>query len=214
MKLLITAFEPFAGESVNPSMLILDALSDTIGEITLVKAVLPVTFAGSGPLLTQLIDQHQPDFVISLGQAGSRSHITVEKIAINFDHARIPDNDGEQRLNACIASDHHDGYFSTLPVNAMVNAMTAASIPATLSYSAGTFVCNHVMFTALAHIRQNNYRTRSGFIHIPFLPEQTLDKPQTASMSLADMIKGITAAIEALYRLSDDPADCRTGTTC
>lgn len=215
MKLLITAFEPFGGELVNPSMMILETLPTTIGSIELVKAVLPVTFESSTPILKNLIDQHQPDVILSLGQAGGRTHISVEKIGINLDHARIPDNDGNQFFNKSIDPNHPDGYFSTLPVNAMVKAMLDAGVPAAISYSAGTYVCNHVMFVALAHIHENKLPIRSGFIHIPFLPIQTIDKVNQPSMSLQEMTFAIHEAIKVLENeaLQWADIDLNTGTT-
>lgn len=196
MKILLTAFEPFGGETINPSILILENMPHAIGTIDIVKAVLPVAFIESTEVLTTLIDTHQPDCVLSLGQAGGRSCLSVEKVAINFNHARIPDNSGEQPLDQLISVNHPDAYFSTLPVNRMVKAMLDQNIPASLSFSAGTYVCNHVMFVSLAHIQSSKLSARAGFIHIPFLPVQVIDKPNQPSMSLDDMTRGIIAAIQ------------------
>lgn len=198
MKLLITAFEPFGGELTNPSMGILEQLPDQIDGLEIIKLVLPVTFSGSSSLLCQAIDQAQPDFVLSLGQAGGRTGLSVEVIGINLDEAAIPDNNGDQPQGQRISEHQADGYFSTLPTKAMVQAAINGAIPAYLSYTAGTYVCNHVLYSSLAHIQKNNYNMKAGFVHIPYLPEQTITKTQMASMALSDMVKGIHLMISSL----------------
>ena len=198
MKVLISAFEPFGGEAINPSSLILNQLPNSLGSLELIKVLLPVTFNGASQLLAQAIDAHQPDAVLSLGQAGGRPTLTIEKIGINLDEAPIPDNDGQQPRNERIAADHPDGYFTTLPVENMLAACHQAKVPCQLSYSAGTYVCNHVMFSALAHIQKKQLPTRAGFVHIPYLPEQVLDKVNQPSMVLSLMIEGIKAMLLSL----------------
>lgn len=202
MKLLITAFEPFGGESTNPSMQILDLLPNTINGLELVKLVLPVTFGSSSECLRRKIDEVRPDFVLSLGQAGGRTGLSVEAIGINLNEASIPDNEGNQPLGERICPEMADGYFATLPIKAMTQAAVNGAIPAYISYTAGTYVCNHILYSSLAHIQQNQYNIKAGFVHIPYLPEQTATKPNMASMSLADMVKGVHLMIAAL--LSDE----------
>lgn len=204
MKILVTAFEPFGGEKINPSMSILSALPEQLGNAILIKEVLPVTFLDSGIRIAALIDQHKPDAVLSLGQAGGRTHLSVEKVGINFDHARIPDNSGQQPLNCRISEAHPDAYFTTLPLNRMVQSMNETGSPSVVSYTAGTYVCNHVMFCALAHIALLKAPIRSGFIHIPYLPEQVLDKPNQPSMSLDQMIQGILTALNIIEQNDED----------
>lgn len=198
MKLLITAFEPFGGELTNPSMQILELLPDTVNGLELIKQVLPVTFGSSSELLKSKIDETMPDFVLSLGQAGGRTGLSVEAIGINLNEASIPDNEGNQPQGEKICLTQADGYFSTLPIKAMTQAAVNGAIPAYISYTAGTYVCNHILYSSLAHIQNNQYKTKAGFVHIPYLPEQTASKPNMASMSLADMVRGIKLMITAL----------------
>jgi pyroglutamyl-peptidase len=197
MKVLISAFEPFGGEAINPSSLILEQLSNHIGAFEIVKILLPVTFNESSEKLSQAIQAHQPDFVLSLGQAGGRSGISIEKIGINLNEAPIPDNAGQQPRNESIAPSHPDGYFSTLPIDQMLKSCKEAFVPCYLSYSAGTYVCNHVLFSSLAFINEHQLNCKAGFVHIPFLPEQVIDKPNQPSMSLDLMIHGIQCMIES-----------------
>lgn len=213
MKVLISAFEPFGGESLNPSSLILEQLPDALGAINIIKVLLPVTFYGASKLLSQMIDTHEPDFVVSLGQAGGRSALTIEKIGINLNEAPIPDNAGQQPRNEAIAADHPDGYFTTLPIDNMLTACRQIQVPCQISYSAGTYVCNHVMFSALAHIQKRQLPTRAGFIHIPFLPEQVLDKPNQPSMTLSLMLEGIQAMLLSFTKGDSKQTPSDVGTT-
>lgn len=197
MKVIVSAFEPFGGETINPSTLILNQLPAQIGDLELIKISLPVTFNESSQLLANAIDLHQPDYVLSLGQAGGRSTLTIEKIGINLNEAPIPDNAGQQPRNESIYPAHPDGYFTTLPIQQMLKFCREAAVPCALSYSAGTYVCNHVLFAALAHINEKKLRCKSGFVHIPFLPEQVIDKVNQPSMSLDLMVKGIESMIRS-----------------
>lgn len=202
MKVLISAFEPFGGESINPSSLILEKIPNRLGELDIIKILLPVCFYDSSQYLASAIDAHKPDFVISLGQAGGRSAITIEKIGINLNEAPIPDNNQQQPRNESINAEHADGYFTTLPIQEMVAACHKISVPCQISYSAGTYVCNHVMFSSLAYIKTHDLNCKSGFIHIPYLPEQVIDKPNQPSMCLESMVAGIEAMI---YSLQEEP---------
>lgn len=198
MKILITAFEPFGGEAINPSSLILEKLPEQLGKLQLIKRLLPVTFYESSRILAEAIDHYRPDFVLSLGQAGGRSALTIEKIGINLNEAPIPDNDGQQPRNEPISVEQADGFFTTLPIQNMLNACLKSGVPCQISYTAGTYVCNHVMFSSLAYIHSQQLDVRSGFVHIPYLPEQVLDKPNQPSMCLEQMIEGIRAMIISL----------------
>ena len=213
MKVLISAFEPFGGEAINPSSLILNQLPEHLGDLDLIKTLLPVTFYGASKQLAEAIDTYNPDFVISLGQAGGRSALTIEKIGINMNEAPIPDNAGQQPRNERIADEHPDGYFTTLPLDAMLSACHKAKVPCQISYSAGTYVCNHVMFSALAHIQKRQLPTRAGFIHIPYVPEQVLDKPNQPSMGLSQMIEGIQAMLLCLTDAGHVTTSASVGTT-
>lgn len=198
MKLLVTAFEPFDKETINPSLEAMKLLNGNIAGFTILKLALPTSFYRSLTLLTEAMEREQPDAVLSLGQAGGRFGLTPERIAVNLDDARIPDNDGCQPKDHPIADDGENAYFSTLPVKAMVERIKQAGLPASLSNSAGNFVCNHVMYGALHYAAQKAPDMRCGFIHVPYLPCQVTERPQSPSMSLADIVTGLEAAIEAI----------------
>ncbi len=193
-QLLITGFDPFGGESINPSWEAVSLLPDTVGEYRLTKLLLPTVFGRAAERLLTAACQLKPDAILCIGQAGGRAGITPEVIGINLREARIPDNEGHQPQNQPVIEDGPAAYFSTLPVRAMVTAMQAGNLPAALSYTAGTFVCNEILYTALHHF--DGTKTRAGFIHVPYLPQQAGDdKP---SMSLPEIVRGLTLAIGAL----------------
>ena len=202
MKILITGFEPFNGREINPSQLILEQLQAPEG-VTLIKELLPVEFKKTTKILEVCLEQHQPDIVISLGQAGNRPEISVERVAVNLNNVRssdgkkqLPDNAGDMPVDMPIAADGPTAYFSTLPVWDLVAAMQGVEVKAAVSYSAGTYVCNHVMYTVLHEAAAKYPRMKAGFIHVPFLPEQ---EPATGyTMELDEMLKGIQTAIEIL----------------
>ncbi|MCI1902930.1 MAG: pyroglutamyl-peptidase I [Enterococcaceae bacterium] len=198
MKILVTGFAPFGKEKINPSYEAVKRLPDKIQQAEIVKAEIPTTYIEDGHVLERLLETHQPDFVLCIGQAGRRTAITVEKVAINLMEARIPDNGGNQPLDKAIVPDGETAYFATLPVKAIVQKIRSRGIPAEMSYSAGTFVCNDLMYRLLYLAAVKFHGLRGGFIHVPFLPEQVLDKPNAPSMSLEMMVAGLTATIEAL----------------
>lgn len=191
---LVTGFEPFGGDPINPSGEIARALDGrVIGGRMVAGATLPCVFGESRYELVRLIRAHQPGLVICTGLAGGRAEITPERIAINVDDARIADNAGGQPIDAPVVRGGPAAYWSRLPIKAMVAALRARAIPAAVSQTAGTFVCNHV-FYALMHTLRWQRQVRGGFIHVPFLPEQvTRGEP---SLPLATMIDGIALAIE------------------
>ena len=202
MKILVTAFEPFNGRDINPSQLILEQLEAPEG-VMLIKELLPVEFKSTTKILTNLLKELQPDIVISLGQAGNRPEISIERVAINLYNCRssngqkiIADNAGDAPVNEPIVVGGPSAYFSNLPVWDMVKAIQDTGVDAAVSYTAGTFVCNHVMYTVLHEVASNYPEMKAGFIHVPFLPEQN---PATGyTMELADMVKGIQAILEYL----------------
>ncbi|MGA9828969.1 MAG: pyroglutamyl-peptidase I [Rhodanobacteraceae bacterium] len=196
---LLIGFEPFAGECVNPSAEVARRLGgEHIGSCSIVAAILPVVFSTVTEKLTTLLETHRPDIVIALGQAGGRSVISLERVAVNLIDARIPDNDSSQPIDVPVIADAPAAYFSTLPVKAMRAHLDALGIPVALSYSAGTFVCNQV-FYALAHWGATHNRAmRGGFIHLPWLPEQASRHRGEPSMALETMIAGIRAATECV----------------
>jgi pyroglutamyl-peptidase len=193
-KILVTGFEPFAGSQLNPSQLLVTALQkEEIPGAKLETLVLPVEFDVASEHLLSKVRECNPALVISFGQAEGREAITPEKIAINLDDARIPDNSGDQRRNQTIIDSAPDGYFSTLPVERMVEAIKAAGISSQLSLSAGAFVCNHVFFMLQHSLRGTGIK--SGFIHLPLVPEQSPEFPGKPTMELSEMVRAARAAI-------------------
>lgn len=195
-KVLVSGFEPFGGASLNPSQLLVERLSqETIPGVELRAIVLPVEFDKAAEILLAEVRKFSPQVVISFGQAEGRSAITPEKIAINLDSARIPDNAGDQRQNRPIRENGADGYFSTLPVEKMVSALNQIGVASSLSLSAGSFVCNHI-FYALQHDLQG-LSINSGFVHLPLVPEQSNQFPNQPTMTLDEMVKGAKELISS-----------------
>lgn len=193
-RVLVTGFEPFGQSKLNPSQLLVEALtSEDLPGVELSALVLPVEFDRASEILLTKIAQISPDFVISFGQAEGRSGITPEKIAINLDHARIADNSGDQRQDSVIDELGNDGYFSTLPVNQIVEAIKSVGVESELSLSAGTFVCNHIFYKLQKEL--SNSSIKSGFIHIPLVPEQSAEFPGAPTMEINLIIRGAKAAI-------------------
>ncbi|MCG8453116.1 MAG: pyroglutamyl-peptidase I [Spirochaetales bacterium] len=203
MKVLITGFDPFGGESINPAYEAVKRLPSQISGAEIVTLEVPTVFGKSIEAVTTKIDQIHPDVVICVGQAGGRFEVTPERVAINVDDARIPDNEGNQPLGQPVLEGAPDAYFSTLPVKAMVQKIRKRGIPSALSNTAGTFVCNHLMFGVLDYLHQQNYG-RGGFIHIPFLMEQVVDKPGKPGMALETLTSALEAAIEACVEHETD----------
>lgn len=193
-KLLITGFDPFGGETINPSWEAVRRLPDRIGAFTLTKLQIPTEFVRGAEMILQAAREQNPDVILAIGQAGGRSGITPEVVAINLREASIADNAGVQPQNAPVVPGGPDGYFTTVAVRDMVAAVRKKEIPSTLSYSAGAFVCNDVLYTLLHHYAGTS--TQVGFIHVPFLPEQA--KEGVASLPLEKIVTALTAAIEAL----------------
>ena len=190
--ILLTGFEPFGTATSNPSGEIVKQIS---GE-NIVTAILPVAYAQSAERLLSLIEQHNPDVVICLGQAEGRTQITPEKVAINLDDARLADNEGVLRNDVKIIEHGPDAYFSTLPVKEMVEAMKAQGIPATVSLSAGAFLCNHVFYVAQNKFAGSN--VRSGFVHVPLMDSQAPEFPGLPTMPLDQMVTAVRAMLEVL----------------
>lgn len=194
---LVTGFDPFGGDPRNPSQEIACALDGArIAGHRIVGAILPTEFARALPALDALLAKHDPALVLALGLAGGRSELSVERVAVNLVDARIADNAGAQPIDVRIVENAPNAYFSTLPVKAMLARLRKAGIPATLSLSAGSFVCNQVFF-GLAHALATRYpRARGGFVHVPALPEQAARLPGTPSMALATMIEGVRLCLQ------------------
>lgn len=190
-QLLITGFEPFGGETVNPSWEAVRLLPEELGDYRLTKLQIPTVFGRAAGTVLETARTLHPDVILCIGQAGGRSGVTPEVVGINLREARIPDNAGNQPENVPVVQDAPTAYFSTVPVRAMVEAIRDAGVPAALSYSAGAFVCNDVLFSLLHHYCETE--TRVGFVHVPFLPEQA--KEAVPSLPLADIVRALTAAI-------------------
>ena len=197
MKVLITGFDAFGGEPVNPAEEAVKRVSDNIRGAEIIKVIIPTVQTKSVQAIERAIEEHNPDIVISIGQAGGRFDITPERVAINIDDYRIKDNEGNQPIDAVIQEDGQAAYFSNLPVKAMVKHMNDNQMPATLSNTAGTFVCNHVMYGILYMIDKKYPNMKGGFIHIPYMTSQVMDKKNTPFMSLEEIVRGLELAIEA-----------------
>ena len=192
MKILLTGFEPFGKATSNPSGEIVKQISGD----NVVTAILPVAYAKSAERLLALIEEHDPDVVICLGQAEGRTEITPERVAINLDDARLADNEGVLRSGIKIIDGGPDAYFSTLPVKEIVEAIKAKGVPAAVSLSAGTFLCNHVFYVAQNKFTGTN--VRSGFVHVPLMDEQAGEFPGLPTMPLAQMVTAVRAMLEVL----------------
>lgn len=199
---LLTGFEPFGGESINPSGEIARQLHGTVvGGHRVVGALLPCVFGAAILELKEQIRATRPALIVCVGQAGGRAEITPERVAINVDDARIPDNAGRQPVDRPVVRGGPAAYWSTLPVKAIVAELRRCGIPAAVSQTAGTFVCNHVFYCLMHELRRLK-RLRGGFIHVPFLPEQA--KPGEPSLSLETMAAGIGTAVAVALKTRRD----------
>ena len=204
MKVLVTGFDPFGGESINPAWEAVKRIRSEIAGAEVVTMQIPTVVGRSIERVHEKMKELQPDLVISVGQAGGRSGVTPERVAINVTDARIPDNDGNQPIDEPVFADGDAAYFSNLPVKAMVQAIRDAGYPSALSNSAGTYICNHVMYGILYYIHKEFPKVRGGFIHVPYAPAQTVNKPNTPSMAIADITAALEAAIEAAVSSTHD----------
>lgn len=195
-RILLTGFTPFGNEDINPSWEAVRALDGKhVGDHRVVARLLPTAFADSQRELALAIDDVQPALLLGVGQAGGRSRLSIERIAINVQDARIADNAGEQPIDVAVVADGPAAYFSTLPIKAMLKALLAEGLPAEVSNTAGTFVCNHVAYLML-HLAARHRRLRAGFIHIPYLPSQAARFPNAPSMSKEDVVRALSIALE------------------
>ncbi|UZP04918.1 pyroglutamyl-peptidase I [Clostridium botulinum] len=204
MKVLITGFDPFGGESINPALEAVKKLPNTISNAEIIKLEIPTVFKKSLEKIEANILAHKPDIVISIGQAGGRFGITPERVAINIDDARIEDNEKNQPIDLKVFEDGENAYFTTLPIKAMVKEMQESSIPSSVSNSAGTFVCNHVMYGVLYMINKKYPNIKGGFIHVPYIPSQVVNKPNMPSMSIEDISKGLELSVKAAVENNTD----------
>ena len=191
--LLITGFDPFGGAAVNPSWLAVQALPERVGDVVVHKMEIPTVFGEAARMVQEKAAGLQPDVILCVGQAGGRDAVTPERIAVNIRDARIADNAGNQPRGEFVEPHGPAAYFATVPVEKMAQAITEAGILATVSNSAGAFVCNDVMYSLLHQF--DGTQTKVGFIHVPYLPEQG-----SPSMELERIIRALTAAIEACVK--------------
>lgn len=198
MQLLITAFEPFGGETTNPAQLAVDALPNQIGHAHIHRLLLPVSFKRCFAPLQQAMQQTRPDAVLCIGQAGGRFQITPERVAINCMDANIADNDGLQPRDQPIIADGPAAYFSTLPIRAIVHSLLDNNIPAGISDTAGTYVCNALMYQLLHECARHAPGIKAGFMHVPYMTSQVLNRPATPSLSLAQLVQGLITAVQTL----------------
>jgi len=202
---LLTAFEPFGGEVLNPSW---EAVRRFEGQVIdgarIEVRQLPVVFATCGDVLQEALDALKPDLILSVGQAGGRSDITVERVAINVDDARIPDNAQQQPIDQPIVADGPAAYFATLPIKAIVAALKQTGVPASVSQTAGTFTCNHVMYRLLHWINTTQSTARGGFLHIPYMPEQAVHHAGAPSMASATVIQALETTLRVILRTHQD----------
>ena len=201
MKILLTAFDPFGGDKVNPAQEAVKLIPLQVAGADILKLDVPTVFHKSIEKAAYAIRAQKPDAVLCVGQAGGRFDLTPERVAINVDDARIPDNEGNQPVDQPIFKDGAPAYFATLPIKAMVQAIRAAGLPASVSNTAGTFVCNHLMYGVMYTLAKEFPGVRGGFIHVPFIPEQVVQRPAPSPyMALADIARGLEAALEAIVQ--------------
>ncbi|MBX9900430.1 MAG: pyroglutamyl-peptidase I [Burkholderiaceae bacterium] len=205
-RILLTGFDPFGGEKINPSWEIAKSLDGMkIGKSAqIISRQLPCEFGTSLHLLEAALRELQPSMVICLGQAGGRAEMSLERIAINLDDARIPDNAGAQPIDNTIIPDAPAAYFSTLPIKAMMQSLQKQGIPAAISQTAGTYVCNHVFFGLMHVATTHQCIEKAGFVHIPYLPSQAIKFPQAPSMSFDVMRAGVVCMIDTALNRKED----------
>jgi len=204
VKILVTGFEPFGGEKINPSYQAVKLLPEKIAGAEIIKLEIPTAFGRCRAAVETGILIHRPEAVLCVGQAGGRSCVTVERLAINLADARIPDNDGARPVDQPVQPNGPAAYFATVPVKAMVKNVREHSLPCQLSYTAGTYVCNWLMYSVLHMAAQRFPNLRAGFLHVPYLPEQTVDRPGVPSAALETIAKSLKLAIEAVVQTPED----------
>ena len=196
--ILLTGFEPFGGEAVNPALEAVRRIPDDIGGVRIVKLPVPVVYVQAADCVIDAIRRHQPFAVLSVGQAAGRSAVSLERVAINVDDAAAPDNAGDIRTDLPIAPDGPAAYFATLPNRQLIAAVQAAGIDCRLSNSAGTYVCNHLLYSVLHHAALHQPDMTAGFMHVPLIPEQAEGKPNMPSVPLETIVSAIEACLRSL----------------
>jgi pyroglutamyl-peptidase len=204
MKALVTGFDPFGGDKVNPSSLAVGKLKKRIGGVVVHTATLPTSYAKSAGVLRKAIEKTRPDIVLCVGQAGGRTELCLERVAINVQDARIRDNDGKQPIDKPVVADGPAAHFATLPIKACVAAMRKAGLPAAVSNTAGTFVCNHIFYALMDIAAAHPIPMRGGFLHIPYVPEQAARLGAAPSMAVEDIVRGIEIILEVSAARTSD----------
>lgn len=204
MKVLVTGFDPFGGESINPAWEAVKSIPAQVEGVEVVTVQIPTVFRKSVDAVLVAAKEHNPDVILCVGQAGGRFDMTVERVAINMDDARIKDNEGNQPIDFPIYEDGESAYFTTLPIKAMVAEMQKDGCPASVSNTAGTFVCNHIMYAVLHHIEKDKIAKKGGFIHVPYIPEQVVDKKNMPYMETSRITKSLVACIRAIKENETD----------
>lgn len=197
MRILVTGFEPFGQDNVNPSSEILKKLPSQILTADVIKLEIPVVRWKALDKIREAIKEYSPDVVLSVGQLAGRSDISIERVAINIDDYQMPDNDGNKPIDEPIIKDAPNAYFMSIPIKAIHKKLIENRMPASISNSMGTYLCNHVAY-GVANMISEYENIKSGFIHIPILPEQAINKPKTPSMSLETSTRAIELVIEAI----------------
>ena len=206
MKALVTGFEPFAGDAVNPAGEAALGLPSRLGELAIHTRVLPTVFGRAIAALEDALVTVRPDLVLCVGLAGGRAELSLERVAINVDDARIPDNDGQQPIDRPIVAGGPAAYFTGLPVKAAVAALREAGLPAIVSNTAGTFVCNHVFYALMHLVATRQLPLRGGFLHVPYLPSQAARFNAAPSMALDQIVEGIRIILRVAAARTDDIA--------
>lgn len=204
MKALVTGFDPFGGDKVNPSSLAVSKLRKRIGGVMIHTATLPTSYAKSAGVLRKVIEKTKPDIVLCVGQAGGRTELCLERVAINVQDARIRDNDGKQPIDKPVVAGGPAAHFATLPIKACVAAMRKAGLPAAVSNTAGTFVCNHIFYALMDIAAAHPIPMRGGFLHIPYVPEQVARLGGAPSMAVEDIVRGIEIIVEVSATRTSD----------
>lgn len=213
MSILVTGFDPFGDDKINPAFEAVKLLPDNISGENIIKLEVPTVFEKGAATLKEAMIKHQPSAVICVGQAGGRSAVSLEQVAINLNEARIPDNEGNQPLGVPIIEEGPTAYFTNLPIKAMMQRIQANGLPAYLSYTAGTFVCNELMYQLMYLIETQFPNILGGFIHVPFIPEQVIQRPPgTPSMSVTDIARSLELAITAIIEGDEVQKETANGT--
>lgn len=208
MRILLTAFDPFGGEPLNPALEAVEQVPEEILGAEIIKLEVPTVFGKGARAVLRAIQEHRPDMVLCVGQAGGRSAISVEFVGINYADARTKDNEGNAPKGEPIREDGENAYFSSLPVKAMVARIRRDGLPAHLSFTAGSFVCNELLYSVLYHQHKQAPWLKAGFIHVPYTPAQAATKADgTPAMSVPDIARALTRAIEAMINPGDEPEE-------